>query len=199
MEISKCTSTKHLHFLTADGVKNQNIHTWTPQPVVPTNYKILNRQTGWKKKRVELRNGGIQWVLLWWCTWHSYGRKAMLISFKVLIFLAAHDLHSSLNSSSGQTADQSQNNGTVTREGGVEFIAKTGQPTWICVLRCKRQCPTESMYEREKWLQSFTHLRASKLWTAIQFLRYTIFDWPSSKQSSTENILFTIYTFIFKY
>lgn len=36
-------------------------------------------------------------------TWHSYGRKAILISFRVLIFLAAHDLQSSLNNSSGQT------------------------------------------------------------------------------------------------
>lgn len=38
-------------------------------------------------------------------TWHSYGKNAMLISFRVLIFLAAQDLHNSLNSSSGQTIE----------------------------------------------------------------------------------------------
>lgn len=37
-------------------------------------------------------------------TWHSYGRKAMLISFMVLILRAAIDLQMSLNISSGQTA-----------------------------------------------------------------------------------------------
>lgn len=36
-------------------------------------------------------------------TWLSYGRKAMLISFNVFIFLAAGDLHSSLNNSSWHT------------------------------------------------------------------------------------------------
>lgn len=43
-------------------------------------------------------------------TCDSYGKKAMLISFKVLIFFAAHDLHSSLKSSSGQTAVQQLHN-----------------------------------------------------------------------------------------
>lgn len=37
-------------------------------------------------------------------TWHSYGRKAMLISFIVLMRRAAIDLQISLNISSGQTA-----------------------------------------------------------------------------------------------
>lgn len=40
-------------------------------------------------------------------TWHSYGRKAMLISFKVLTLRAAIDLQISLNSSSGQTENES--------------------------------------------------------------------------------------------
>lgn len=40
-------------------------------------------------------------------TWHSYGRKAMLISFKVLILRAAIDLQISLNSSSGHTEIES--------------------------------------------------------------------------------------------
>lgn len=34
-------------------------------------------------------------------TWLSYGRNAILISFRVLIYLADGDLHSSLKSSSG--------------------------------------------------------------------------------------------------
>ena len=37
-------------------------------------------------------------------TCDSYGRNAMLISFKVLINLALGDLHNSLNNSSGQAA-----------------------------------------------------------------------------------------------
>lgn len=41
-------------------------------------------------------------------TWLSYGRKAMLISFKVLIFRAAQDLHNSLNNSSGQTGSRTE-------------------------------------------------------------------------------------------
>lgn len=38
-------------------------------------------------------------------TWLSYGKNATLISLSVLIFLAAVDLHKSLNNSSGQTSD----------------------------------------------------------------------------------------------
>lgn len=38
-------------------------------------------------------------------TWHSYGKKAMLTSFNVLIFLDAVDLRNSLKSSSGQTVN----------------------------------------------------------------------------------------------
>ena len=40
----------------------------------------------------------------YYCTWPSYGKNAMLISFRVLIFLAAHDLQISLKSSSPHTA-----------------------------------------------------------------------------------------------
>lgn len=45
-------------------------------------------------------------------TCDSYGKKAMLISFNVLIFFAAQDLHNSLNSSSGQTEQTEKNNST---------------------------------------------------------------------------------------
>ena len=68
-------------------------------------------------------------------TWDSYGKKAMLISLRVLIFLAASDLQISLNSSSGHTGQVQAWTHRNVNLCNIKF-GMWGIKWWIKILRC---------------------------------------------------------------